>query len=176
MSKRNGLAFLDLDKLSVQEMTPKSLQIFVKHREKQKDSTGRKVEFDSPCQIYAVLSLYGNRTSQTIEITSRASHTNPTNYRKLHNSKSPNSLRGSILHIPLMLFICCLNVCFQMLHDGSLLNMDHLHRANTPAFPFSQQTWGWVGWVAHVSTTRHSITYLGSTPEKKTVRKESYCK
>ena len=42
-------AFLDLDKFSVQEMTPKSLQIFVKHREKQKDTTG-KVELDSPCQ------------------------------------------------------------------------------------------------------------------------------
>ena len=62
-----------------------------------------------------------------------------------------------------------------MLHDGSLLNMDHhLHRANTPAFSFSQQTWG--GWVAHVSTTRHSITYLGSTRVKGTMKKESYCK
>ena len=32
------------------------------------------------------------------------------------------------------------------------------------------------GWVAHVSTTRHSITYLGSTQVDPTMRKESYCK
>ena len=33
-----------------------SLFKYLKHSEKQKDTTGRKVEFDSPCQIYAVLS------------------------------------------------------------------------------------------------------------------------
>ena len=32
------------------------------------------------------------------------SFTNPTNYKQLHNSKSPNSLRGSILHISHVLF------------------------------------------------------------------------
>ena len=55
--KEMALAFLGLHKVSVQEMTPKSLQMFVKHCEKYKDTTGPKVEFDSPCQIYDVLSL-----------------------------------------------------------------------------------------------------------------------
>ena len=76
--------------------------------------------------------------------------------------------------------ICCLNVCLQMLHDVSLLNMHHLHRANTGrinthcsllwcrskvcnAMASGSQLSKLGGWVAHVSTTRHSITDLGST-------------
>ena len=67
----------------------------------------------------------------------------PTNY----NSKSPNSLRGQILHFSFMLFYFLVasphaSKCFMMF---SLLNMDHLHRANTLAVPFSQQTGG-AGW------------------------------
>ena len=42
-----------------------------------------------------------------------------------------------------------------------------------PLFPFLSKQGGW---VAHVSTTRHSITYLGSTKVEGTMRKESYCK
>ena len=58
-----------------------------------------------------------------------------------------NSLRTSILYISHMLFhfLVTSSPSLQMLHDGSLLNMDHLHRANAPAFSFSQQT-GEAGW------------------------------
>ena len=41
---------------------------------------------------------------------------------------------------------------------------------------FSLFSANWGGWVAHVSTTRPSITYLGSTKVDPTMRKESCCK
>ena len=42
-------------------------------------------------------------------------------------------------------FLVASSPSLQMLHDVSLLNMDHVHRADTPAFSFSQQTGG-AGW------------------------------
>ena len=65
--------------------------------------------------------------------------------------------------------ICCLNVCLQMFHDVSLLNMDHLHGANTPAFPFSQRTGG-LGGTYFYHSPLHYIPWIdtrGGNSEKR---------
>ena len=174
MSKRNGLAFLDLDKLSVQEMTSKSLQIFVKHSEKQKDTTGRKVEFDSPCQIYAVLFIVRQQDfSDYRNYVKSFTHKSHKLQKAAQFQVSKQPERVNLAHpTHALLFVASTyaSKCFMMFHSWTWTTS----MAQTlPLFPFLSKLGGW---VAHVSTTRHSITYLGSTPEEGTVRKESYCK
>ena len=161
-------------------MTHKSLQPFVKHREKQKDTRGQGGIWLTLSNIRCTFIVTQRDFSNYRNHVKSFTHTNPTNYRRLHNSKSSKQPKNvnlvHLTHAILRLFYLfvasppMLSKCFMMFHSWIwTTSIAQTH----PLFPFLSKL-GEAG--------RHMFLPLAialHTLDRqewiRTMRKESYC-